>query len=66
MITTIEPKTMSITDYALRWGISRETMRDIVKSHPDFPALKLKRKLLVIVAEADKWIVKNLQRDTSL
>lgn len=66
MIAQIEPKTMSIADFAARWGVSRETMRRIIKNNNDFPVLQLKRKLLVVVALADVWITQHLQRQKKI
>lgn len=64
----MDDKTMSIADFAKRWKIGSKTMRDIIATHDDFPAIRInktttkrKAKVLVLVEDADAWIKRNLR-----
>lgn len=50
-------KTISIHDFALRWGIGDVAMRKAIKANKDtFPALRVGNRVRVLVDEADEWV----------
>lgn len=62
MITVKEnTMTMSINDFARRWGLGSNSLRAIIKTHPDFPCIKIGRTRSVIIDDADLWIKRNLR-----
>lgn len=50
--------TVSVKDYSKHSGIGERCIRELVNI-PDFPALRVGRRIRIFAEQADKWIYDN-------